>query len=401
MLSFPQRFSGSRARLLTAALCSAMSPALCLMTSAPARAQKPQVPQVLKGPQGTTEVGLLDGASYRIDIPADWNHSLIVYYHGYAENNVTFHIAERLLGRPQPMLDRHYAILQSGYSQPGWALQQAYPETESLRRYFVKKFGQPKETYIVGTSMGGMLASIAMEIDPQPYMGALDLCGSVGPSYVSMERRFAQRAAFDRYFPGIFPPLVPSPPDYEQNAAVREKILAALRANPTADAALRSLTGLHSDLDLAWDMDYFTYNIADLQRRAKGNPFDNRNTLYTGTGSSATDFDLNDKVKRYASNPQARAYLIAHFTPNGHLGKPMLAVHTLYDPIVPPNTLTLYTNMILAAGESRHFVQQYVHREGHCNITDDEVGAAFDELVSWTHNGPQPPAGLLPEPQLH
>lgn len=385
--------SGSCARLLTAALCFAAARG--------AHAQKPVSPQTLKGPQGTTEVGLIDGAAYRIDIPADWNHDLVVYFHGYAENPVTFHIAEKLTGRPQPMLDRHYAVIQSGYSEAGWALQQAYPETESVRRYFVKKFGQPKETYLVGTSMGGMLVAISLEIDSQGYMGGLDLCGSVGPTYVSMDRRFAQRAAFDRYFPGIFPPLVMTPPDYEQSSAIREKVQAALKANPVAAAAMRSLTGLHNDLDLAWDMDYFTYNIADLQRRAHGNPFDNRNTLYTGTGSSPSDFDLNDKVRRYASNPQARGYLIAHFTPSGHLGKPMLALHTLYDPLVPPNTLTLYTNMILAAGESRHFVQQYVHREGHCNITGDEVGRAFDELVTWTHNGPPPPAGLLPEPQLH
>ena len=393
MPRLPKRLSGSCCRVLAAALCCASASAVL--------AQKPVSPQTLKGPQGTTEVGLIDGAAYRIDIPPDWNHNLVVYYHGYAENSVSYHIAEKLTGRPQPMLDRHYAIVESGYSEGGWALQQAYPETEALRRYFVKKFGQPKETYLVGTSMGGMLVSIALEIDAQGYMGGLDLCGSVGPSYVSMDRRFAQRAAFDRYFPGIFPPLVMTPPDYEQSSAMRDKVLAALKANPIAATAMRSLTGLHNDPDLAWDMDYFTYHISDLQRRAKGNPFDNRNTLYTGTGGSASDYDLNDKVRRYASNPLARAYLIAHYTPNGHLGKPMLALHTLYDPIVPPNTLTLYTNMVLAAGESRHFVQQYVHREGHCNISDEDVGRAFDELVAWTHNGPQPPAGLLPEPQLH
>lgn len=396
---FLNRTSGPRRRLLAAALC--FTPALAFAPARDALAQKPVSSQTLKGPQGSTEVGLIDGAAYRIDIPPDWNHNLIVYFHGYAENAVTFHIAEKLTGRPQPMLDRHYAVLQSGFSEGGWALQQAYPETEALRRYFLKKFGQPKETYLVGTSMGGMLVAITLEIDAQGYMGGLDLCGSVGPSYVTMERRFAQRAAFDRYFPGIFPPLVMTPPDYEQTSALREKVLAALKANPTASTALKSLIGLRTDIDLAWDMDYFTYNIADLQRRAKGNPFDNRNTLYTGTGSSASDFDLNDKVRRYGSNPAALAYLIAHYTPNGHLGKPMLALHTLYDPIVPPNTLTLYTNMILAAGESRHFVQQYVHREGHCNLSDDEVGRAFDELVAWTHNGPQPPPGLLPEPQLH
>ena len=41
-----------------------------------------------------------------------------------------------------------------------------------------------------------------------PFVGeALDLCGAVGPSYEPYQRRFAWRAAFDFYFPGVMPPL--------------------------------------------------------------------------------------------------------------------------------------------------------------------------------------------------
>jgi hypothetical protein len=48
-----------------------------------------------------------------------------------------------------------------------------------------------------------------------------------------------------------------------------------------------------------------------------------------------------------------------------------------------------------AAGFSRNLVQQYVHRDGHCTVRQDEVGEAFDELVAWTHGGLRPAAGLL------
>jgi pimeloyl-ACP methyl ester carboxylesterase len=382
--------TGFRVRLLLSAA------ALLSVTSA--HAQKPELSQVLRSSEGLTEVGMLGGAAYRIDVPTDWNHSLIVYYHGYSERPVTFHIAERLSGREGPLLGRHYAIVQSAYSQTGWALQQAYPETEMLRRYFTRKYGQPRETYLVGVSMGGMLVTIALELNPKAYIGGLDLCGSVGPSFQSFNRRFAMRAAFDHYFPGILPPLVPTPPDYEQTTATREKILAALKANPDAAAAMRGLTGLHTNADLAWDMDYFTFNISDLQHRAKGNPFDNRNFLYTGStpGSSLGDFDLNDKVHRYAASPQALAYLIRHYTPNGHLGRPMVALHTLYDPIVPPESLALYDHEVQAAGMGDNLVQQFVHREGHCNLTEDEIGHAFDELIDWTHHGVRPTPGLAP-----
>ncbi|MES2391638.1 MAG: alpha/beta hydrolase [Acidobacteriota bacterium] len=386
---------GSRLRT---GLLARLLPAALLLTVASATAQKPESFTVQKTSLGLTEVGVLGGAAYRIDIPENWNHSLIVYYHGYAERPVSFHLAERLEGRQGPLLERHYAIVQSAYSQPGWALEQAYPETELLRRYFLKKYGLPKETYVAGASMGGMLVTIALELNPKAYEGGLDLCGSVGPTFQSFDRRFALRAAFDHYFPGLLPPLVPTPVDYMQSPAMLERIEVALKANPDAATIMRGLTSVHTNVDLAWDMDYFTFNISDMQHRAKGNPFDNRNYLYTGTNPANTlgDFELNDKVRRYAASPTARAYLLRHYSPSGRLGKPMIALHTLYDPIVPPTSLAFYDHQVQAAGSGENLVQQYVHREGHCNLTVEEIGRAFDELVAWTHKGARPSPGLEP-----
>ncbi len=192
MISFlRQHRSAYGARLFLAA---------CLLASAnPIHAgaadQKPTASNILESPAGLTEVGLLAGAPYRIDIPHDWNHSLVVFYHGYALRPDGFHIAEHLVGQQEPFFDRHYAVIQSAYSQSGWALEQAFPETEALRRYFVKKYGQPRLTYAAGGSMGGQLVAITMEINPKPYNGGLDLCGSVGPTYESFGHRFAMRAA--------------------------------------------------------------------------------------------------------------------------------------------------------------------------------------------------------------
>ena len=42
-------------------------------------------PVIVTSPAGTTEVGTLSGTPYRIDVPANWNHSLVVYFHGYSE----------------------------------------------------------------------------------------------------------------------------------------------------------------------------------------------------------------------------------------------------------------------------------------------------------------------------
>ncbi len=358
---------------------------------------KPTQTQVLQSPAGLTEVGFIDGAAYRLDVPTNWNHSLVVFYHGYAFKPASFHLAERLTGQQQPFFDRHYAVIQSAYSQTGWALQQAYPETESLRRYFIKKYGPPREAFVTGSSMGGELVAITLELNPKPYLGGLDLCGSGGPTSKSFGHRFAMRAAFDYYFPDVMPQLNPVPADYEDTLADRDKVLTALRSNPASATLMRNLTGLHSNLDLAHDIAYWTFVIADMQRRGGGNPFDNRNFVYSGTNptSSASDLELNDKVKRYAAVPQARAYLMRHYTPNGHLGRPMLALHTIYDPIVQIAQLASYDHEVQTAGAEDNFVQQIVDREGHCNFTQNEIGDAFDELVRWTHGGRRPTPGVL------
>ena len=75
----------------------------------------------------------------------------------------------------------------------------------------------------------------------------------------------------------------------------------------------------------------------------------------------------------------------------------MLALHTVYDPYIPPGLLTLYNEMVESAGFGERLVQQYVPHDGHCSITPGEIGQAFDELVGWTHGGERPLPGLLRE----
>ncbi|MEO6922506.1 MAG: alpha/beta hydrolase [Bryocella sp.] len=367
------------------------------MLSAQKKPLQPIDSQKLETPVGITEVGMLDGAQYRIDIPNDWNHSLVVYYHGYSTLGVHFNLAHKLGKQQQPFFQRRYAVVQSAYSKSGWAVHEAYTETEALRRYFLRKYGKPVETIVAGESMGGTLVMITIEQNPKPYNGGLDLCGSVGPTFESFEHRFAMRAAFDYYFPGLMGSLVPVPLNYEVTPAVNEKILAALAAHPNEAAQLRRLLALHTDREVAHAIAYYTFVVKDMQLRSAGNPFDNRNYLYSGTSENSTqgDYALNDGVRRYAANQQAAKYLYAHYMPTGKLTKPMLALHTIYDPTVPTSAISLYGHLVQLAGYSQNLVQQYVHREGHCTFSQEEKGQTFDELLDWTRHGIRPTPGLL------
>ena len=382
------------ALLLTGSVCVAQKPVAAPAVEA---VGTNAVPKTLKSTDGMVEVGTIAGAAYRIDVPAHWNHSLVVFYHGYSEQPYTYNLNSAINGMARPMLERGFAVIESGYSDTGWVVEKALPETEQLRTYFLHEYGQPKESYAVGGSMGGALTMITMEQRPDVYNGGLSLCGRLGPTDASMQQRFAWRAAFDYYFPGLMPPLVPTPPDYVETEALRTKVAAALKANPTAAAAMRGLTALHNDTDVARMMVYFTYIISDFQKKAGGNPFDNSNTIYSGTSpdNTASDNALNDGVQRYTADAMARQYLVRNYTSTGKLLRPMIDLHTTYDPLIPVSGITIYAQQVAAAGFSQNFVQQYVKRDGHCTMSSEETARAFDELLDWVHQGKRPAPGLL------
>lgn len=368
--------------------------AVLVTSAALAQTPLPNVPPTIaKTDAGTTEIGETGGAAYRIDVPARWNHKLVVYYHGYSEKPVTYK-NERPGAFDRTFLDRGFALIQSGYSVTGFALERAMPETELLREYFVSKYGQPTETYVTGHSMGGALTMETIEQAPYIYTGALSLCGLLGPSDLHEQQSFAAVAAFDYYFPGMLPPLDPVPRSFAVDNALQQKVQRALDADPAGAAAMRVIAGVKTDKDVAQMTVFHLFFIQDLQQKAGGSPFDNRNYLYSGT---ADDRALNDGVKRYAPDKLAAQYSTRYYTPTGRLMHPMLAVHTTYDQFINPSSIFVYTEHVNRAGYSENFVQQYVHADGHCNIAPRQVGIAFDELLDWTHRGKRPRPGLLPQ----
>jgi hypothetical protein len=167
------------------------------------------------------DIGMLQGAAYRIDIPANWNHELIVFYHGYSLAPIPFIAAEALSPMFDPMLGEGYAVIQSGYSAGGWAVEQAAADTERLRRHFVDQHGAPKRTFVMGMSMGGALTVMAIESQPEIYSGAFSLCGVLEPSDRMVQRDLALRAAFDYYFPDVLGTLTQPKDESEETLELR------------------------------------------------------------------------------------------------------------------------------------------------------------------------------------
>ena len=336
-----------------------------------------------------TERGDINGAKFRIDMPEKWNGGLVVYCHGYSDASGSFE------DKPSPFIDifvsQGYAFIQSGFAAGGWAIQEGVQDTEALRRYFIRKYGAPKETYVTGHSMGGFLTMVLIESFPSTYDAALPLCAPLGASTWFMNRELLDlRAVFDYYFPNALPVPDRVPSNFKMSKELEEELTHLLDSKPSEAEIVRHWTGIHSNKEVAHAMVFFTYILMDLEQRGGGNPFDNRNIIYTGTPD---DDALNDGVKRYAANPRAAEYVRTYYTPTGRLTRPMLAIHTTYDPIVPPWVPNTYSRLTEQVGTQNLFVQQYVKHEGHCAINNSEVARGFAELREWKNHGIRPAAG--------
>jgi pimeloyl-ACP methyl ester carboxylesterase len=341
-----------------------------------------------------TEIGDINGAKFRIDVPANWNGGLVMYCHGYSPVPGSFKEG-KLNAVLAVFTDQGYAVAQSGYVAGGWAVQEAIQDTEALRRYFATKFGKPKETYITGHSMGGFLTMIFMERFPTSYDAGLALCGPLAPTTYFMERgAFDARVVFDYYFPGALPSPDKIPADYKNSPEAAKQLQALIDSQPEKAAAVLKYSGAHNSRDLAGTLTFITYMLLDLQERSGGNPFDNRNTIYETSDNYNA---LNDGVKRYSADPKAAEYIRTWYTPTGRLTHPMLAIHTSYDPLVPVRIPDRYPELVEQTGSTSMFVQQYVKHDGHCNILPAEIAAGFTELRAWKDNGTRPHAGLHPE----
>ena len=343
--------------------------------------------------EARTEIGDLNGAKFRIDVPENWNGGLVMYCHGYNADPVSYKEG-KLPAAFSVFTDQGYAVAQSGYAAGGWAIQEASQDTEALRRYFANKYGRPKETYITGHSMGGFLTMLLMERFPNSYDAGMPLCGPLAPANYFMSRgAFDARVVFDYYFPGALPGPDRIAADFRNTLDVQKKLIALLDGNPDKAAAVRRSSGVHNNKDLASTLSFLTYFLKELQERAGGNPFDNRDVIY----ESQDDYNaLNDGVKRYASDPRAAEYVRTWYTPTGAISHPMLAIHTSYDPLVPVRIPNMYPSIAERAGSQDLFVQQYVKHDGHCNIRPEEIAQGFQELRDWKDKGVKPPHGSAP-----
>ena len=375
----------------------------------------------------TTLQGQIGGAYYTIQVPANWNGTLVLYSHGYV-------FANKPLLNPAPdagdtqtaavLLQQGYALAGSSYSQNGWALQQAFHDQVALLSFFKATCGKPTRTIAWGHSLGGIITAGLVQLHPNLFDGALPMCGVVAGGVGTWNEALDSAFAFDVLLAGNTLPIVHLPLDptnifnqaegilqSAQNSAqgrARTALLAALTDipgwfDPSTPEPAKNDYATQEQNQYLWEyfVDFgFAFGArAELEFRAGGNPSwntgvdyrkqlelsaDSREVaaLYKQAGLSLnSDLNTLNAAPRIAADAGAVTYLNRYISFNGDLNMPVLTMHTTGDGLVVNQDEQAYASVVRSEGDSSLLRQVFVHRAGHCAFTPAETLTAFSTLI--------------------
>lgn len=364
--------------------CLLLLVSACAPTPPAERAAAPAPAPVAARPSEHT--GTIAGAPWRLDVPADWNGELVVYFHGYAPQ-------EQPIPGVMPrneyldwLLQGGFAVAQSEYSARGWSVAEALADSEAMRQHVLGLLGTPKRTWAMGHSMGAHLVLGTLEAHGAGYDGGLALCGANGPA----EELFngpvlGALAVFEHRFPGLL-----SPGDLFDAGAPRwpdgEKIEAALRSDEAFAAAFGQAFGIPRE-GMAGGLVLRFAVLHELRERAGGVPVDNTAVTYSGFGDDAA---LNAGVRRYAGDPAAVAYANARLRLTGGTARPVLLLANVADEVIPSQTSSRYLDLARNAGRGDQVFELPPVGTGHCRFPPEAEADALARLRAWVVAGRHP-----------
>lgn len=339
--------------------------------------------------------GEVRGGSFSLFRPDDWNGDLVLLVHGDAPDlfeAVTPDLISQGFGVAFATQPPDLGVVA--------ALKEITISTRIVQAKFAAHFGKPNRTYLYSFSRGGHNMTNLLETSPERYDGVLSVCGGNGGSQLQWDYFFTARVLFDYFFPDVLPgdPLsMPAlDPDTFFNDVVPD-IVEAISMNPAAAqemAAVDQYNLQYNDLNelangIALSLVVHSIGVNDVISFSNGNPFDNIQTVYTGTND---DNALNAGVVRLGADPQARQKLRVWHEPNGSIGgTPVLVLHMSRDPFVPERaTNDKFETLVQSTGNADFLVRRVVDRFGHCDFSNAELASHFSDLVTWVETGVRP-----------
>ena len=385
--------------------------------------------------QSTLTGSLPDGATYLIEVPGNWNGTLLLYSHGYVPPGAANPAQD--VGDPGTrlfLLDNGFALAGSSYPSTGWAVHEALIDQMAVLDLFDNSIGHPQRTIAWGHSMGGGITAGLIQRFPSRFDAALPMCGvlsgGVGIWNEALDAVFAFKTLLG-FGTGLQVVHITDP---LTNLTIGEQLLATAQSTPQGRARI-ALAAAMSDFPgwfdpaspepAATDFDAqevnqflwfanvdFPFLLAfrgELEFRAGGNPSFNTGVnyrrqlarsanreqveaLYAAAGLSLdADLDTLNNAPRIAADPGATDYLVQNIIFNGELHVPVLAMHTSGDGLVVPENESAYRLVVDQTNDDDFLRQTYVHRAGHCTFTPAEtvtaLGVLLDRLDTGQWNG--------------
>jgi hypothetical protein len=381
-------------------------------------------------PETDRYAGVLDGASYRIEVPKNnWNGKLVMYAHGYVGITNPLVITTPA-GLRRHLIEQGYAWAASSYTKNYYDVRAGVEDTNKLANNFVRLVSErgrtvatPTRTYIAGHSMGGHVAAAAVEdetmrtaVNKVRYNGAVPMCGVTGDTelfdYFGGYQMAAQALA------GV--PRYPNTGWADIAGLVRNALWTAFPSvNPMTGVVTLGTTTPQGDKLrevvknlTGGERPIFAQGFAHpLQGTVWGtfggdgtiNGILNRSSVDTNrfvyqldndAALSTEETQLNSVVQDLTAAPDAnrlrRDGLRWIPAVNGEFNVPVVTIHTLGDMYVPFKMTQIYRQRAIAKGNSDWLVQRAIRAPSHCDFTVAEQVSAFSDMVNWAENGTRP-----------
>ena len=131
--------------------------------------------------------GIHEGAAYRMEVPANWNRTLVLWARGFSgldETGTGFKPELGFGAMPfrQLLLTVGIGWLASTYRSNGFVAALGVDDLLKTKDLFVAEFGQPSISICAGFSMGGGTAQLMAQEFPDEIDGAIALCGALSTS---------------------------------------------------------------------------------------------------------------------------------------------------------------------------------------------------------------------------
>ncbi|MBX3587211.1 MAG: alpha/beta hydrolase [Ramlibacter sp.] len=359
--------------------------------------------------------GVLGGAAYRVEVPANWNGKLVMYAHGYAGTGAALGITNPSIRRY--LIQNGYAWAASSYSKNYYDVRAGVEDTNALALEFNKiaakngrTLAEPSKIYITGHSMGGHITGAAIEaetaataINKVKYAGAVPMCGVMGDA--ELFNQFAAMQVTAQVLAGV--PSYPTDKWSEIQALATSALFTTFPSAPTAQgtkylSVVKNITGGERPMfaqGIAFGGSFpSAYGTFGSDGTVTGilnkNVLDTTAYTYSIDGDAAGSTALNAAAIKLKADPEANRLRRdgLRWIPviNGEFKIPVVSIHTLGDLFVPFSMEQVYQKRVAAKGNSNWLVQRAIRGVSHCDFTIAEQTEAFDAMIKWERDGIKP-----------